>query len=242
MSHHSPPPTRVPRRRPRVVPYLVLLLALPSLAEATGPSEAKDSDEICSYSTYAWDVKRKRAVNRRQVRKKRSALTRDERDPDAPQCTVCKQDQVELRIEGLPSVTVCRHFAKPLRKALTAIRDSGEFDIKTLKGYRPGRTRGPIVAGKRSLFSNHSYGAAIDINAKQNGLYRRCKLDKLPRKTSDISRCRLGVGGRWDPTGRPRVTIVPDDVVHREMTRFWKWGGALEGRMKDFMHFSVTGK
>ena len=31
------------------------------------------------------------------------------------------------------------------------------------------------------------------------------------------------------------------DADYREMTKFWKWGGEIEGSTKDIMHFSVTG-
>jgi hypothetical protein len=213
---------------------LVLLVLAPAVTLA--------EDETCTYRTYAWSSVQKKGVGHQRVSKPRSALTDEERDPNEPRCTVCSEDQVKVAVKGVPAVTVCKVFAADVEKALTEIRDSGVFEIRALKGYRPGRTRGPIRKGLRTVFSNHSYGAAIDINAGQNALYRRCRTQRVAGSAKDIAHCKRGVGGAWDPKARPRTTIVEGGVVHTTFTRFWKWGGALEGSLKDFMHFSVTGE
>jgi len=213
------------------------LLALPVAARAEGGAAA-----TCTYRTYSWDVKQRRAVGHRTVKKPRTELTAEERDPGEPGCTVCREDQVEVSLPGLKPFSVCRVYADRVRAALERVRASGEFDLKTVTGYRVGRTRGPVIDGKRSLFSNHSFGTAVDLNARSNGLYGRCKLASPPATAEDLARCKLRMGGAWDPKRRPRVTIVRGGVVFRELTRFWRWGGALPGALKDFMHFSITGE
>lgn len=217
---------------------LVALWAPPEAAAQPDPAPPAK----CTYQTYAWDTRKKKGVGHRTVSKPREELAPDEKDPDDPRCTVCSEDQARVEVEGLPPVTVCRHYAPQVEAALKAIQASGEFSIRTLKGYRVGRTRGAVRAGLRTQFSNHSYGTAIDINARENGLYRRCRLEGAPQTAKDIAHCKLGVGGAWDPARRPRQTIRAGDVVHREFTRFWRWGGALPGALKDFMHFSITGE
>lgn len=212
----------------------VLVVASPGLARAEG--------ETCTYETYAWSVTKKKGVGHTTVRKQRAELTAEEKDPDDPRCTVCSEDQTTVRVEGLPPVTVCKHYAAQVEQALTAIRDSKTFDVKKLVGYRVGRTRGRVVDGLRTQFSNHSYGTAIDINDRQNALYNQCRTKGVPQTAADIAHCKRGIGGHWRPKKAPRVTIREGDVVHRAFTAFWKWGGARTDKIKDFMHFSLTGE
>lgn len=199
-------------------------------------------DDACTYKTYAWHKIKRRGVDHRLVKTTRGKLSKAEIDPADADCTVCREDQKLIAIEGLPTVTVCKKYAPQIEAALRAIKASGQFEITALKGYRVGKTRGPIVNDRRTVFSNHSYGSAIDINARQNGLHRKCKLAGVPKTAADIKGCRLGVGGAWKPSARPKKTIVAGGIVHQEFTKFWRWGGALPGQIKDFMHFSVTGE
>lgn len=214
--------------------FLTLLLLL-------GVAHAAPED-VCTYKTYAWHKIKKKAVDHRLVKTTRGELSKAEIDPFDADCTVCREDQQDIAIEGLPKLTVCKKYAPQVEAALRAIQTEGSFKIRTLKGYRVGKTRGAIINDRRSVYSNHSYGTAIDINARENGLHRKCKLDAVPQKAADIARCKVGVGGPWHPKKRPKTTIVEGGVVHTEFTKFWKWGGALPGQIKDFMHFSVTGE
>ena len=95
------------------------------------------------------------------------------------------------------------------------------------------------MKGVRSQFSNHSFGTAVDINPGSNGLYDQCDVPRIDEKS--IKRCRLRIGGKWNPGKRPSKTIVRDGPVHQAFTRFWKWGGEIGGNTKDMMHFSLTG-
>lgn len=222
-------------------PGLLCVMLSLTLAGVASAEEAPPSpSDTCTYRTSSWHVKKKRSVNRKKVTKTRAELTDEERDPDDPRCTVCLEDQVKLELDGMPSVRVCRHYADKITEALQEAKAAG-FRVKTLTGYRVGRTRGKVVDDMRSQFSNHSYGTAIDINAGHNGLHARCKLKSTPKTAADIKRCQVRVGGAWDPEKRPKTTITADGPVHAAFTTFWKWGGAIEGPIKDFMHFSITG-
>lgn len=213
---------------------LLVLLAAPGFEEPNPTAE-------CTYRTYNWSTVKKKAVNHQTVKKTRGELTAEERDPADPRCTVCKQDQVTLEIEGMPKVTVCTHYADKVKTALEETKAAG-FKVRTLIGYRVGRTRGRIKDGMRQQFSNHSYGTAIDINARENGLYGKCRLDKVPTSAADIKRCKLRVGGAWDPKKRPKSSVREGGPAYQAFTRFWKWGGARADKVKDFMHFSPTGE
>jgi len=184
-------------------------------------------------------------VNRVKVDKKRSELTAEERDPDFPQCTVCQEDQEEIKIKGMPGVTVCKYFAPQVRVALTRLAserraDARAFRVTSLIGYRVGKTRGRLHKGLRMDFSNHSYGTAIDINAKNNGLYRPCTPEKL-ESFRDLRRCKLRHGGHWRPMQKPQLSISRESTVYKYFTQFWRWGGERKDRVRDFMHFSPTG-
>ena len=219
---------------------LAVLVSWSSLAVAEAP-------RTCTYETYAWSVTEKRAVDRRTVTKPRAELSADEKAPDfeTSGCTVCQEDQVEVRVAGLPPVTVCRYHAEGVRKAIAAVRASGRFEIRTLKGYRVGRTRGAVVEGRRTRFSNHSYGTAVDVNAGHNGLYGGCDLGgRVPAVAKDLKGCRLRIGGHWDPGARPTTTLTASSIVPRAFEEHagWRWGGAISGATKDFMHLSLDGR
>ena len=233
--------------------FLLACLMLPATTRAEPPDAALPGEWVaggrptpteCVYSTNVWHVGKGTVVDRRTVRKPYDALDPDERDPNDPRCTVCEADQVRINpallgMGGLPAFRVCHAYAEPVKAALRALAADPDARIVSITGYRPGRTRGPIVGGMRTWFSNHSYGTAIDINASFNGLYDRC--DVLRVTPSTVRKCVLKLGGHWDPRVNPLETIIEGGAIHREFTKFWKWGGAIRGGLKDMMHFSITG-
>ena len=160
-----------------------------------------------------------------------SELTAEEKDPKTG-CTVCLEDQKLLKIGGLEPFYVCDKIADKVRPALEKLLAAGE-PVLEVKGYRPGKTKNPLdKKGNRTGFSNHAYGAAVDINRSKNGLYDKC-LKFGPG-------CRLIQGGRWKPG--VKGTLTKDSAIVRGMTEAgFKWGGGIEGSQKDFMHFSPTG-
>jgi hypothetical protein len=210
------------------------------------PTRRHPPSQACNYTTYQWSMKRKTGVNRRTISKTFGELKGDEIDPNDARCSVCEENQVWLRPadHGWPNVKpvrVCDVYAGKLGKALEEMAASGAFTIIDLEGYRPGRTRGAVVDGMRTQMSNHGYGTAIDINARHNGLYAGCNIN--PVTLEGLRRCRLAVGGAWDPVARPSTSVVRGGIPYRIMTQSvgWKWGGEIGGSTRDLMHFSLTG-
>ncbi|HOH77697.1 MAG TPA: M15 family metallopeptidase [Myxococcota bacterium] len=207
-------------------------------------TDKADNDCICEYRLYNWNSARGRTEAAEPVRKPCTEVTPDERDPLEPRCTVCRKDQVRLdpATLGMPGVKpfmVCRVFERRVRDALARIAKSGSFEVTEIVGYRPGRTRGPIKDGFRTVLSNHSFGTAIDINPAHNGLYKNCT--RTDFKKTGHGKCRLSIGGKWDPSANPRRTITDDSIVVKAFSDFWKWGGDIPGGTRDLMHFSISG-
>ena len=218
----------------------------PEPAAAEESTRLHPPSQACHYTTYQWSMKRKTGVNRRTISKTFGELKGDEIDPNDARCSVCEENQVWLRPadHGWPNikpVRVCDAHASKLGKALEEMAAGGAFTLIDLEGYRPGRTRGAVVDGLRTQMSNHGYGTAVDINARHNGLYSGCNIS--PVTLEGIRRCRLAVGGAWDPVARPSTSVVRGGIPYRIMTQSmgWKWGGEIGGGTRDLMHFSLTG-
>lgn len=206
------------------------LLAASALL-SIGPSPLEARENTCTYHTWEWNTLRKASENHRLVTKKYSELSEEERD-ERSGCTVCQEDQVSVHVRGAPRFRICRYVA---RRVEAAVRDivRNQWPLEDIVGYRVGRSRGVTdLKGYRTIFSNHSYGTALDINPARNGLYVNC--------ITFTPSCRLIRGGPWDPTQKGSIT--ENSVVYRAFSAVgWKWGGKLKGRQKDFMHFSPTG-
>jgi hypothetical protein len=203
---------------------LVLLLFIVTSANAASPAE-------CSYRVFKWDTVRRVASPTIEVRHAYSALTQRERD-SATGCSVCEQDQERIELPGLNPFRICRKLAPAVRETLMRLILAGE-PIHEIDGYRVGLTRGTIDAhGYRTQFSNHSYGIAIDINPKLNGLYHHC--------TRFGPQCQLMRGGPWR-AGTPGTLTSVSHIVRALGAVGLRWGGEIDGTQKDFMHFSPTG-
>ncbi len=209
----------------------IVFFSLFVLAEISSATTHTAQPQTCSYADWTWSSAERRAVDVREVEKPYAALTDDERDA-ATGCSLCREDQVEIALPGVEPFQICKAVAEDVEAALTRAMARG-FVIETVTGYRVGRSKGVLdVDGKRTAYSNHSFGLAIDINAGKNGLYDRC--------TEFSGKCRLTRGGEWRP-GAPGG-VSPDTPLYEELTGIgWKWGGELQGRQKDFMHFSPSG-
>lgn len=189
------------------------------------------ADMACTYETFTWDTVERRAVGHTRVAKSFAELTPAEID-DHTGCSVCEQDQVTIEIPPLAPFKICRVIAPRLEPVLRRLLRRGE-PIRTLYGYRVGKTRGDVdERGRRTQFSNHSFGIAIDINPDANGLYDNC-IEFSPG-------CRLIRGGRWDPA-RPGSLHGDSGIVAELEAMGLRWGGSIFGKQKDFMHFSPTG-
>lgn len=187
--------------------------------------------ETCTYQTYKWNTKLKRAVERRTVQHSYANLDKSEID-SLTGCTVCQEDQVHIKLPGIKTFAVCKLLAEDLKKTLLELIKQGEH-IYDVTGYRVGMTRGKIdKENNRTRFSNHSFGIALDINVQQNGLYDRCIMFS--------SACRLIRGGAWIP-GKKGSLTSEGSIVRRMKQLGFQWGGKIAGKQKDFMHFSPTG-
>jgi hypothetical protein len=206
----------------------LLVLLIPALFHTAFAA----TPQRCSYDTYQWSTLEKRAVNRQTVVHPYDEVTDEERDPITG-CTVCQEDQVELTLPGLKPFRICKILAPNIETALRDLIETG-VPIKTVIGYRVGRTRGEVDDnGLRTGFSNHSFGVAIDINPEHNGLYDRC--------LHFNSGCRLIRGGPWQPRTRAESLGASGEVVRRFKQEGFLWGGEIRGKQKDFMHFSPSG-
>lgn len=185
----------------------------------------------CTYQTYKWNVKEKSAVEIRQVKHSYSSLRNYEIDPDTG-CSVCSEDQVSIELPGIKAFSICKYLANDIRHELFALINSGE-KISSITGYRVGMTRGEVDASfNRTRFSNHSFGIAMDINPQQNGLYDHCiQFNKS---------CRLIRGGPWKPGYIGSLTKNGAVVTSLQQIGLL-WGGLIQGKQKDFMHFSPSG-
>ena len=87
------------------------------------------------------------------------------------------------------------------------------------------------ATGNPGSLSQHSYGWAIDINPLQN-----------PYVRLDGSVLRAAAKPYTDRTRQVPGMIHPGDVVVRSFAKIgWEWGGDWH-TLKDYMHFSLTGR
>ncbi len=185
----------------------------------------------CTYELQIWNVNRRQSVDAKKVSHLYSELAPEEIDP-ATGCTVCSEDQELISIPPLPPFSTCHKIAPQVRGALERLVRDGA-PIFTVIGYHAIKSRGPLdKTGNRTGFSNHSFGAAIDVNPEQNGLYDNC--------VQFDPDCRLIRGGKWKP-GVLGALEKDGEIVRTLKTAGFQWGGEIAGRQKDFMHFSVTG-
>jgi D-alanyl-D-alanine carboxypeptidase len=204
--------------------FLILILA--PLAAIAG-----ELPQTCTYTTYRWSVKLKRGVDHHKVRHPYAELRPEEVDA-ATGCSVCEEDQQWIEVAGLPHFRLCRQIAPKVEATLQQLAADG-VPLLSLTGYRVGMTRGPADAdGLRTVFSNHSFGIALDVNAERNGLYDNC--------VTFGPECRLLLGGRWQPDA-PGGLSADSEAVTAMRAAGLRWGGQIAGRQKDFMHFSPTG-
>jgi len=207
--------------------FIKIILALCCVLMLT-PAWAR----MCTYSTWTWNVKLKKAVDYRTVRKPYRQLTANEMDKLSG-CSVCREDQVKISLPTLKPFLVCQKMAGKVQSTLLNLLKQAQ-PINEVIGYRVGLTRGDVDAdGNRTKFSNHSFGVALDINPKHNGLYTQCYRFGPA--------CRLSRGGPWRPAQDPFSLSVTAPIVVQLKGIGLKWGGEIKGRQKDFMHFSLTG-
>jgi len=185
---------------------------------------------MCHYEYGVWNVYQRKTVIRIQVEKLRTQLTTEEIGPMG--CTPCLEDQSMIQLSNGLSLQLCRNIAAPVQHALEQSLSQGAI-IKSVQGYRASMSRGEIDSkGNRTLLSNHAFGTAIDINRANNGLYDQC-FTMGPT-------CRLIQGGAWNPQNP--LSLTPQSPIVKAFQEIGlKWGGEIQGKQKDMMHFSPTG-
>lgn len=184
----------------------------------------------CSYSYGLWNVRAKKIVRWVSIQKHRSELLPSEVGDFG--CTPCTEDQVEIRLVNGIAFSACHHVAPIVEEALNESIENG-FTITSVEGYRPTMTRGPVdEQGNRTILSNHAFGSAFDINRAHNGLYDNC-IQMGPQ-------CRLIQGGRWS-LENPLSLTRDHSLVQKMRELGFRWGGTIQGKQKDMMHFSKTG-
>lgn len=187
--------------------------------------------DLCTYSTYTWNIFSKKAENFTHVRKPYSDLLEEEIDASTG-CSLCQEDQVEILIDDVPPFKVCKYVATDIKTALEESIALGQTVINVV-GYRVGKTKGKVdQQGNRTQYSHHSFGTAIDVNPEYNGLYKNC--------VKYNASCILIKGGAWSPHRLESLT-ADSHLVRILKTIGFKWGGEIRGKQKDFMHFSHTG-
>ncbi len=186
--------------------------------------------KFCSYTYSVWNARERRSEGPYRVTKLYTELQTHERGPGG--CSVCDEDQVPVRLSNGVTFKVCGAFREAFQSGLEAALSAGEV-IESVTGHRPSKSRGHLDGqGRRTEFSNHAYGAALDVNEAQNGLYDFC--------VTWSPSCQLIKGGRYVPGG-PRSFTSRSPLVRALRDRGLRWGGEITGKQKDFMHFSPDG-
>ncbi len=191
--------------------------------------EAK-ANEPCQYSYTVWNTRSLKAEGPFRVSKPRSTLSLTEKGLHG--CSVCESDQESVGLSNNLVVKVCKSQAVKIKNVLEKYLQSGGI-IKTLTGYRPSISKGKVDSeGRRTEFSRHAFGIAVDINEDHNGLYDHC-LEWGPV-------CRLIKGGKY--SAENPLSIQKDShLVGLFKEEGFEWGGKIHGFQKDFMHFSPDG-
>jgi hypothetical protein len=200
--------------------FILILLNLPTNA----------STKNCEYSYTVWNMLLKKSEGPFHVNRPYSQLNKFEKSPEG--CTPCESDQQIMQLKNGLRFTACKHFAQQFKMALDKALDSGR-KIQTVLSYRPSISKGPPdSSGRRTIFSHHAFGTAIDINEDFNGLYGNC--------TTWNGACQLIKGGAYSPM-HPMSIRDNDEFVTNFKGIGLKWGGQIQGIQKDFMHFSFDG-
>lgn len=92
--------------------------------------------------------------------------------------------------------------------------------------------------GSTTTWSAHAYGLAIDLNPFQNPYLRGTGAERVV--LPELASAYLDRG--WARPGMIDPGMVPGSLAITEFARIgWSWGGAWNS-LKDYQHFSATGR
>ena len=135
------------------------------------------------------------------------------------------------RAQARPVVEVFRRLYDarfPVQRMRTVDRYGGDDDrsmaANNTSAYNCRRT----TSG--TSWSEHAYGTALDINPVQNPYVRGSTVEP-PAGRAYLNRSDV----------RPGMVVAEDVVVRAFAAAGWKWGGDFR-TLKDYQHFSVSGR
>ncbi len=137
--------------------------------------------------------------------------------------------EVTVGVEGVLKTLFDAHFPIASAKPIEAF--GGDDDRSTMANNSSSFNCRVVTGGKS--FSEHAWGRAIDINPVQNPYVRANGSVLDPKAKRFVKRSALS-----ESTG----VISANGVVVKAFKRIgWTWGGTFN-RVKDYQHFSSTGR
>lgn len=184
--------------------------------------------KTCNYEYTVWNAHKRMSTKTIKVNKNYKDINPSEMDQLG--CTPCEVDQINIKLINNLEFTICKKIASKVKTTLNKLI-ANNYKIESIVGQRAQMSKGLLNKyGERTELSNHSFGTALDINEKMNGLYTNC--------IEFNDRCILLKGGRY----HPNFGINANDELVSELKKIGLiWGGEIKGKQKDFMHFSLTG-
>ncbi len=110
------------------------------------------------------------------------------------------------------------------------VDDFGGSDARSLAANNTSAFNCRAIDGRPGVWSQHSFGVAIDIDPVQNPWVRGTTVDP-PAGRAYLDRGHV----------RPGMIVAGDIVVSAFAAHGWGWGGNFNNA-KDYQHFSATGR
>lgn len=110
------------------------------------------------------------------------------------------------------------------------VDDFGGSDARSMAANNTSAFNCRAIDGRPGVWSQHSFGVAIDIDPVQNPWVRGTTVDP-PAGRAYLDRGHV----------RPGMIVAGDIVVSAFAAHGWGWGGNFNNA-KDYQHFSATGR
>lgn len=109
------------------------------------------------------------------------------------------------------------------------VDDFGASDARSMAANNTSAFNCRAIAGRPGVWSQHSFGVAVDVNPVQNPWVRGTTVDPAAGRAY-LDRRHI----------RPGMIVAGDAVVSAFAAHGWGWGGTFRNA-KDYQHFSATG-